>query len=85
MSFILDFWLLWKAWEHEFILRKEEQIKVKRIKKRKKEKKKKECFPRLICILICRKKEESVALRDSLFYQCYFSVYDFAASVSGLL
>lgn len=83
MSFILDFWLLWKAWEHEFILRKEEQIKVKRIKKRKK--KKKECFPRLICILICRKKEESVALRDSLFYQCYFSVYDFTASVSGLL
>lgn len=38
MSFILDFWLLWKAWEHEFILRKEEQIKVKRIKKRKKKK-----------------------------------------------
>jgi len=36
------------------------------------EKKKKERFPRIIPLLICRKKEESVALKDSLFYQCCF-------------
>lgn len=50
--------------DSSLILSKEQRVKVKLEKK----KRKKECFPRLISLLICRKKEESVVFRDSLIY-----------------
>lgn len=62
------------------ILCEEQRVKLILEKKRKKE-----CFPRLIILLICRKREESVDFRDSLIYQCCFSAHDFTASGTGIL